>query len=194
MSIRSEELQAQEIRCGNSIRLGDGKGASDAVGFDAQGRVAREFFVHRQIVNLGDNFETLMSGLCSVDHDDRAVVRRKLHVHRFEGFLRTKISAGGTQIVTVKMPDQAGPSVVEHPLNDAGGFIFVAAIGLEHCALAFVAHSLRFPSEVGGAFRFAVALFESRRIDAEGLELAAACMKTPVIVNGPKLVLGDECF
>src|SRR5438552_13951220 len=44
-SIRSEQLQAQEIRCGNSIRLGDGKGASDAVGFDAQGRVAREFFV-----------------------------------------------------------------------------------------------------------------------------------------------------
>ncbi len=100
-----------------------------------------------------------MRGLRSVDHDDRAVVRRKLHVHRFEGFLRTKISTGGTQIVTVKMPDQARPSVVEHPLNDAGGFVFVAAIGFEHCPLAFVAHGLRFPSEVGSTFRFAVALF-----------------------------------
>src|SRR5438477_285466 len=59
----------------------------------------------------------------------------------------------------IKIADQAGPSVVEHPLNDAGGSVFVAAISLEHRALAFVAHGLRFPSEVGGAFRFAVALF-----------------------------------
>ncbi len=62
-----------------------------------------------------------------------------------EGFLGAKISAGGTQIVIIEMPDQSGPSVVQHPLNDAGGFVLVAAVGLEHRTLAFVGHGLRLP-------------------------------------------------
>ena len=57
---------------------------------------------------------------------------------------RSKISAGRNKIVIVKMPDERRPGVVEHPLNYASRGVLVAAIGLEHGALAVVGHGLSF--------------------------------------------------
>src|SRR5258707_14594781 len=92
------------------------------------------------------------------------------------------------------MPDEAGPSVVQHPLDNSGGFVFIAAIGFEHGALPFVGHGLRFPCVVGGVFCFSVAHFErvSEQIDVP--EFATTGMKIPDIADRPKLVFWNKCF
>ena len=61
-----------------------------------------------------------------------------LNVDDFLGFFGAEISAAGNEIVIVEMPDEGRPSIVEHPLDDAGGDVFVAGIGFEHGALVVV--------------------------------------------------------
>src|SRR5712691_5013522 len=92
------------------------------------------------------------------------------------------------------MPDETGPSVVQHPLNNSRGLVFIAAIGFEHGALPFVGHGLRFPCVVGSVFGFSVAHFERMSEQIDVLELAAAGVKIPDIADGPKLVFWNKCF
>src|SRR5246127_1819391 len=86
------------------------------------------------------------------------------------------------------MPNKAGPRIVQHPLNDASGFVLVAAVIREHGALPFVGHGLRFPREVGGVFGFSVASLKRGSVELNVFELAATRMEIPSFVDGPELV------
>src|SRR5579859_5335258 len=90
------------------------------------------------------------------------------------------------------MPDHRGPSVVEHPLNDAGRLIFVAAIGLVHGADAFVGLHLRLDREIFHAAGLAVAIGERVAEDANRFEFAAAGMIVPDIINRPHVIFADH--
>jgi len=78
----------------NSVRLGM---ANDrATPSASTSRAYRErIFRSSPNRNLGDDFQALMSGLCSVDHDDSAVVRRKLRMHRSRAFFEPKYPPAG---------------------------------------------------------------------------------------------------
>ena len=92
------------------------------------------------------------------------------------------------------MPDEAWPGVVQHPLNDACGFVFVAAIRFKHRALAFEGHGLRLPRIVGSVFCFSVPHFQRMGEKVDVLEFTAACVKIPLIGDRPKFILGKESF
>src|SRR3984893_1221102 len=105
-----------------------------------------------------------------------------------KGFLGAEVAARGTQVVIVEMPNQTGPGVVEHPLDDARGSVLVAAVRLEHGTLTFVGHLLRLPNKVGYVPGFAVALLDRASEDPDVFELPATGMEIPVVIDGPQLV------
>ena len=58
------------------------------------------------------------------------------------------------------MPDERRLGIVEHPLNDARGGVPIAAIGLEHGALAVIGHRLCLALIIVEGTRSAVAAIE----------------------------------
>src|SRR5579862_303562 len=141
-AIGRKELKIEKIGRRNLGWLRDGAGSSHAVGGHVQLGFARELFRTRNIVKFGDNSQSRLGLLRPVDDGDGAVIIRKLHMDRLERDFRAEVPASGMQVVAVEMPDQAGPGVVKHPLDDAGGSVFIAAVSLKHGALAFVGHGL----------------------------------------------------
>ena len=100
-----------------------------------------------------------------------------------QAFLVREVSGSGIKVVVVKVPDHGGPGVVEHPLNDAGGDVFVFAVGLEHGALGVVFHGLRHALIVGGRMGLGVNGVHGLVEDLEVDEFAAAVVQTPVCVT-----------
>src|ERR1700687_215140 len=92
------------------------------------------------------------------------------------------------------MPDQTWPGVVEHPLNNARGFIFIAAVGFEHGTLPFVGHGLGFPGEIGEVFRLAITAFQRVCKNIDVFELSAAGVVPPKIINGPQFIFRKKRF
>src|SRR5208282_3352080 len=126
-------------------------------------------------------------------HDgDGIVVVAVLHVDDFLGFLRAEITAGGDEVVVVEMPDHGRPGIIEHPLDHAGGNIFVAAIGFKHGTLVVISLGLRLALEVVERSGRAVALIQSVNEDVDVLKASAAGGKIPILINGPKGILGNE--
>src|SRR5208282_3686657 len=81
--------------------------------------------------------------LAGVDHDHPTIVIGILDVQRFAGFPGTEISARWIHVIVVEMPVRRRPRVVQHPLNDPGGYVLVAAVSFEHGALSVIGNGLR---------------------------------------------------
>ena len=101
-----------------------------------------------------------------VDDHDRAVVVRVLHVQRLAGLLGAEVGAARAQVPVVEVPDHAGPGVVQHPLDDAGGGVLVAAEGLDHGAVGLVGLDLGLAGVLLDGGRRAVARVERLGEDA----------------------------
>src|SRR5438552_16614812 len=108
-------------------------------------------------------------------------------MQRFHGALGAEVAASGAKIKIVQMPDDRRPSIVQHPLNDAGGLILIAAVGLIHRAHAFVGLELRLEGEVFGIVCFAVARIKSVGKYMNISERAAARVIVPEIANCPEV-------
>ena len=108
--------------------------------------------------------------------------------------LRSEIASGGNQVVVVKVPDERGPGVVQHPLNHAGGGVFVAAISFEHGALAVVSHGLSFAFVVIERSGLTVAASQTVGENIHVGEAFTAGMKVPHVIHRPEMVLGNEFF
>ena len=91
------------------------------------------------------------------------------------------------------MPDNRRPCIVKHPLNDASRRVLVPAVCLEHGANAFVAHKLRFESEVLSVVGLAIASFQRIRVHLDGLELPTTRVVVPIIINRPQMIVRQHC-
>ena len=115
-------------------------------------------------------------------------------MERLTGFFHSVIAACGLQVVVPEVPEERGPSVVEHPLDYAGGIVFVARVGLEHGALGIVGHGLGFAfvvGEIGGG-----AVDRVHRV-VEVLEIAEtlfAGVKIPHRIGGLDVIGGQHFF
>ena len=85
------------------------------------------------------------------------------------------------------MPDERWPSVVKHPLDDAGRGVLVLRVGFEHRALPLVCHQLRLRGVVFESLRLAVARRHRGGEYVERLELTAASVKAPHVVDRPEV-------
>ena len=115
-------------------------------------------------------------------------------MQRFHCRFGAKVPAAGTQVVVIQMPDNRGPRIIQHPLDHAGGGVFIAVVSFKHRSNAFVGHELRLESEVGRVFGGAVASILCRGVHLNCLELATARVKIPVVVNRPEMVLAHHCL
>ncbi len=103
-------------------------------------------------------------------------------MERLTGFFHAVVAAGGLEKIVPEVPDEGGPGVVEHPLDDArGGRVFIARISLEHGALGIVGHGL--------GFAFVVVEIARRAVDSihgvvEMLEVAEAFLAGVKIPHG----------
>ncbi len=151
-------------------------------------------FVERHVVEFRGDGEAGGFFVAAVDDDDAVVVVGILHVERLAGFFGAEITTGGLQIIIEEVPDGGGPSVIEHPLNDTGGGVFVAGVGLEHGAFAFVGHSLRFQQVLVEALRRAIDRVHRAIEVAEILEAFGACVIVPERILRPHVIGGNEIF
>ena len=115
-----------------------------------------------------------------------------LDVDNFLGLFGAEIAAARDQIIVVEMPDQRGPGVVEHPLDDAGGDVFVAAVGFEHGAFVVVSRGLGFALVIIERSGGAVAAIEAVGENVDRGEALAACVEIPILVHGPEMILGNK--
>ena len=106
-------------------------------------------------------------------------------MQRFHRSLRTEVAAPRTQIIIVQMPNHRGPGIVKHPLNHARRFVLIPAVGLIHGTNAFVGHQLRLEGEIFRALSLPVTLREGLVENLDGLELSAAGMEVPDVVDWP---------
>ena len=91
------------------------------------------------------------------------------------------------------MPDDRRPSIVQHPLNDPGGLILIAAVGLIHRAHAFVGLELRLEGEIFGIVCFAVARIQSIGKYMNIFERATTRVVIPEVINWPEMVFRQHC-
>src|SRR6202795_671008 len=168
------------------------KGFGDGVPADIDGSLPGTYFLALDVVKLRGHLVVFQVIVRAVDDGDGVGVPIVLDVDDFLGLFGAEIAAGGNEIVVVEMPDERGPRVVEHPLDDAGGDIFVAGVGFEHGALVVVGHGLGFALEVVERAGRAVAAGEGVAEDVNGGEALAAGVKIPVVVNRPEMFFGNE--
>src|SRR6202795_3249994 len=90
------------------------------------------------------------------------------------------------------MPDHRRPCVVEHPLDDAGRLIFVAAVSLVHRAHALISLQLGLEGEIFHAIRFSVAIGERIAEDLDGFEFSTAGVIVPNVVDGPQVIFSHH--
>ena len=115
-------------------------------------------------------------------------------MHRLARLLRPVVAAARTQEVVVEVPDHRRPGVVEHPLDHAGGGVLVASVPLEHRALAFVGEGLGLARVVLGAGGLPVAPLERVGEQPQVLELVAAGVVAPEVVDRPEVVGGKHAL
>ena len=152
----------------------------------------RELLRHVDVVDFGCQLQTLDIFVLAAHNPDRMIV---IAVDRMQGFhsaLGAEVSAAGTQVVVVEVPDHGGPGVVEHPLNDAGGLVLVATVGLVHGAHAFIGLHLRLRCKVFHVVGLAVAVGERFAENADGFEFAAARVIIPDVIDRPQVVFADH--
>jgi len=137
-----------------------------------------------QVRHQGMGHQVARGSEAVVDDADGAVEVGVLHVQRLVGALNAVEAGAGAQVVIVEVPDEGWPAVVEHPLDDAGGFALAAAEGLEHGALALVGAGLGLPDEVAQRRRRAIAGGEGGLIAVQVQEVAAAGVEVPVGIIG----------
>src|SRR5208282_3317263 len=123
---------------------------------------------------------------------NRMIVVAVNGMQRLHGGLRSKVSASGTQVVIVQMPDHGRPGIIQHPLNDTGRLIFIAAIRFVHRPHALVGLELRLQSEVLHLVRFSVTAGQRIAEDMDVLEIFAAGVEVPDLVHRPKMILADH--
>ena len=109
-------------------------------------------------------------------------------MQRLARLLRTVVAAAGTQVIVVQMPDHRRPRVVQHPLNHTGRRVLVASVAFEHGALGLVGERLRLPREIDDAIGFSVPSLDRRREHLDVLELAAARVEVPDLVDWPQVI------
>ena len=78
-------------------------------------------------------------------------------MHRLVRLLGAEVSTPWSEIPVEQVPVDGRPGVVEHPLDHARRDPFVAAIRLEHRALALIGHQLRRDRVILGGRRSTVA-------------------------------------
>src|SRR2546422_11275896 len=106
----------------------------------------------------------------------------------FRSALGAEVAASGAKIKVIQMPDDRRPSIVQHPLNDPGGLILIAAVGLIHRAHAFVGLELRLEGEIFGIVCFAVARIQSIGKYMNIFERATTRVVIPEVINWPEMV------
>src|SRR6185437_10110507 len=151
-----------------------------------------KFLGHVQVVNRGRDLQAVSRRVLAADQRDGVVVVVVLGMQQFGGLFGAEIAAARLQIVVKQVPDDRGPSVVQHPLNHPGGVVLVAAVGFEHGTNAFIVHQLRFSVvvlQVGGS---TVTRVQSVAIDLHVLKSAAAGVVVPGFADRPQLLFGNE--
>ena len=78
-----------------------------------------------------------------IDGEDAAVLVIEHQLDGTAGGLGAVVAGGGNTPPVVKLPVQAGPGAVEHPLNNAGCIGHIAAESLVHGALGIVVQGMR---------------------------------------------------
>src|SRR6202165_4992709 len=109
-------------------------------------------------------------------------------MQRFHRSLRTEVAAPRTQIIIVQVPNHRGPGIVKHPLNHTRRFVLIPAVGLVHGTNAFVGHQLRLEGEILRAVGLPVAMSERLIKNLDSLELSAAGMEVPHVVDWPYML------
>ncbi len=109
-------------------------------------------------------------------------------MQRLAGLLRSKVPARRPQVIVVEHPNQGRPRIVLHFLQDAGGNVFVPAVGFIHGPLSLVIHDLRLPGKVFHSGGFSVTGVQGLCIDLDVFEYAAARVEVPIFINGPQVI------
>ena len=107
-------------------------------------------------------------------------------------FLGAEIAASWHEKVVVKMPDQGGPSIVQHPLDDSRRDVFIPGIRLKHCPVPLVRHRLRFEGIVLNPRSHSVARVQGGCEHVEGFKVSPAGVEVPVFVDWPQAVLWQD--
>ena len=101
------------------------------------------------------------------------------------GLLGAVVTGGGGQVPVVELPVKGRPGAVEHPLDNAGGVVDMAAEGLEHGAGAVVIGRLGLADEVLETGGFAVFSGHYAQHAAGVHLLAPHAVLVPHFVHGP---------
>ena len=189
VQLQAEEISGADVGHFWEIECGDG-----AVGSKVHGRVFSSLFRGVEVVDFGGDFHGLEGVVGAVDHRDGIIVIGILHVDGLVGFFGAEVAAGGNHVVVVEMPDERGPGIIEHPLDDAGGGVFISGVGLEHGALAVVGDGLGFALEVVERSGGAVAAIEAVGENVDGGEAFLAGVVIPDVVDGPEMIFGNEAL
>src|SRR3984885_13705437 len=186
------EAEGEEVYGAEVLHVGKRENLRCTVGGRIDGIFMRKLLRRIEIVNLSSQPQASHIFILAADHPDGVIVVTIDRVQRFHGALGTEIAAAGTQIVVVQMPDQRRPCVVEHPLDDAGRLIFVAAVGFVHRAHTLVSLQLRLEGEIFHAIRFSVAIGQCTAEDLDGFESSPAGVIVPGVVDGPHVIFSHH--
>src|SRR6185437_7859461 len=97
------------------------------------------------------------------------------------------------KIIVIGVPDEAGPGVAAHPLDDAGGrVVFMEAVGFHHGAVGFVVLRLRLGDIIPDVLYRAIAPLEGVVEEIGRAEIHGAAMVFPGGGGEPERVFGDE--
>jgi len=121
---------------------------------------------HIHIQDSSTHFKAADIRILAAYQPYRVVVVAVNRMEWFAGDLRAEISPTRTEVEVVEMPYDGRPSVVQHPLNDSRGVVFVAAERFKHRPFAFVRNQLRFPCEVFDIVRGTIPLFDGGLVKA----------------------------
>ena len=110
-------------------------------------------------------------------------------MHWLASLFCAEISSSGLKVVVVQVPDHGRPGVVQHPLNDARGFIFVPPEGLEHGSFTVIVHGLCFPKVIIQSTRRTIDGVHRLVVMIEVvIEISGSCVVIPDIVDRPQVI------
>src|SRR5437899_2077552 len=189
-SIPQHEVEEESRR--RPFQLGDKKDPRAAVRKHVQADFPGKFHRHVESVYRGRQTELMERLALFVDENYRPIVVGVLNVQGLTSFLGAEIAASWHEKVVVNMPDQGGPSIVQHPLDDSRRDVFVPGIRLKHCPVALVRHRLRFEGIVLNPRSHSVARVQGGCEHVEGFKVSPAGVEVPVFVDWPQAVLWQD--
>src|SRR6266851_8791403 len=111
---------------------------------------------------------------------------------RLTGLFRPEIPACWHKVVVVEMPNQRGPGVVQHPLNHAGGCVFIPPIGFKHRALAVISHGLSLALVIIERRRWSITPGQTICKYIDRRKAFTARVIIPNLIDWPEMLFGNE--